>query len=139
MSQMTVGVFFMAPGAHNWFGKVLPIFINPLKNKSVKLMGSIFLDNTVYGAFMLATSIFLFGMFRTHTIEGSIQKVEAKFKRIYTGMVQYSCVISFLNHTMMWPGRYKGIFSNASGVIWKIYLSYLLHHHDPIPAIALKN
>jgi len=132
---MTVGIFFMAPGAHNWFGKILPVFINPLKSKSVKLMGSIFLDNTIYGAFMLASSIFFFGMFRTQNIRASVQKVEDKFSRIYKGVIQYGCVVSFFNHILR-LGRYKGIFWNASGVIWKIYLSYLLHRNDRVPAVA---
>jgi len=132
ITQALVGVFFMAPAAHTWFSKILPFIISQAKSKSSRLMASIFFDNTLYGATVLASSIFIFGLFKTHNVPQSWKKIQNKFTIMYEAAMNYWVTVSLINHVLL-PGRYKGIFSNASGVVWKVYLSHLMHINDDIP------
>ena len=137
LTQASFAMFFMAPAAHAWFSKILPICLSHLKNKSSRIAASVFFDNTVFMAGMLGSSIFIFSLFKTQNIPASLKRIQVKFTRMYESAVRYWTTVSVFTHVLL-PIRYKAIASNMGGVVWKVYMSYLMNAPDEIPAIVGK-
>jgi len=86
---------------------------------------------------MLGSSIFIFSLFKTQNIPASLKRIQVKFTRMYESAVRYWTTVSVFTHVLL-PIRYKAIASNMGGVVWKVYMSYLVNAPDEIPAIVGK-
>ena len=130
LRQWSVGFFFMAPVAHFWFGNILPFLTAPLKNKAVRVAGSVLLDNTIYGGSMLISGVFLLEFLKSWDLAASVDNLKKKFRPMYGNAIKFWGTVSMINHIFM-PQLYRPVFTNACGAIWQIYLSYMTNNKMP--------
>jgi len=132
----------MAPIAHFWFGNILPTLTASLQNKTVRVIGSVILDNTIYGASMLFSGVLMLEFLKSWDLEASVENLKKKFRPMYGNAIKFWGTVSMINHLFM-PQMYRPVFTNACGAIWQIYLSYMTNNKMPhtegiieIPAAA---
>ena len=123
----------MAPVAHFWFGRILPFLTTSLKNPAVRVVGSVILDNTLYGGSMLCGGIFMLEFLKSRDLEASIENLKLKYMKMFWNACKFWGTVSMINHLFL-PQIYRPVFTNACGAMWQIYLSYMtnnkLHHHE---------
>jgi len=124
--QWSVAFFCLAPTAHFWFTKVSPALTGSITKRPLKIMASVILDNTVYGAAMLASGVLTLELLKSWSLETSLKNMESKFLTMYSTAIGFWGSVSMLNNMVM-PVLYRGLFTNACGVVWQIYISYMVN------------
>jgi len=130
LRQCSVSLLYTAPIWHLWFGILLPKIVKPLTYKPVRVATSVILDNTVYASYIITTGVFLLELLKTGSVETSVNNVQKKFVTMFWNSAQFWCTVSFINHTFL-PMHYRVVFGNSCGVIWQIYMSYMVNAAKP--------
>jgi len=121
-----VSFCYSAPIGHLWFGILLPAIVAPLKKKPIRVLTSVVLDNTVYAGYSIVTGVFLLELFKSGSVQTSKENVQKKFLPMFFNSAKFWTAVSFINHTFL-PIHYRVVFGNCCGVIWQIYLSYMVN------------
>jgi len=107
---------------------------NWIKFKPAKVGASVILDNTLYGGLMLSSGVFTLELLKSWDLDSSLQNVQTKFPIMYGNSIKFWGTVSLINHTMM-PLMYRGVFTNACGVFWQVYISYMINNKVVISEI----
>jgi len=133
LRQLSVVCFIFAPFAHVWYARFLPPMTNWIKFKPAKIVASVILDNTLYGGLMLGSGVFTLELLKSWDLDFSLQNVQTKFPIMYENAIKFWGTVSLINHTMM-PLMYRGVFTNACGVFWQVYISYMVNNKVVVPS-----
>jgi len=130
LRQCSVSLLYNAPMGHVWFGKVLPKIVKPIEKKPLRVLASVILDNTFYASYIIATGVFFLELLKTGSVEASVENVQKKFMKIWMNSVGFWTSMSLIGHSFV-PQPFKVLFGNTCGVVWQVYMSYMVNAAKP--------
>ena len=135
LRQCSVSLLYTAPIGHLWFGILLPKIVKPLTYKPARVLTSVVLDNTIYASYIITTGVFFLELLKTGSVETSVENVQKKFWKMFLNSAQFWSAVSLINHTFL-PIHYRVVFGNSCGVIWQVYMSYMVNAAKPNQELA---
>ncbi len=109
--------------------------MKPLTFKPARVLTSVILDNTIYASYIIVTGVFFLELLKTGSVENSVANVQKKFWTMFVNSAQFWSAVSLINHTFL-PIHYRVVFGNSCGVIWQVYMSYMVNAAKPNQELA---